>query len=185
MSKYAYIESATGTVWAAGDKLYSAANVALSTGFPVDYRRDDAPDGIQPKGSGLAHFHKWSGTSYEICWVLADLKAAKNEIINERTRQIIAEGVTYDGRQFPLDLPDQSTWHGIFNAVAAGVASYPIKVMDKLDEPYYLADAPAFQTMYFTGFGSVGAILESGRVIKAQVNACLTKEEIDAVVDPR
>jgi hypothetical protein len=48
-----------------------------------------------------------------------------------------------------------------------------------------VADANAFVTMYFFGFAAVNAILESGRAIKAQVNACTTKEEIDAIVDPR
>ena len=57
--------------------------------------------------------------------------------------------------------------------------------MDSVNEPYYLADAAAFQAMYFFGFGAVGEILESGRAIKAEVNACTTKEEIDAIIDPR
>lgn len=182
---YAYIENSSGIVWVVSSTQHEAADIATQTGFPVDVRRDDAPDGTEPKGSGREFYHKWDGSSYVVDWDLDHVKADRNAEINARTREIIAEGVTYDGRQFPLDLPDQSTWHGLFNAVAAGQASYPIKVMDVSDEPYYCADATAFQTMYFTGFGAVNAILEGGRALKAQVNAATTKAEIDAVVDTR
>jgi hypothetical protein len=182
--KYAYIESVTGIVWAASSKEFTVAEIAANI-TQVDSRRDDAPDTVVARASALDHYHKWNGSDYEIVWVLADLKAEKNYAINMRTRELIAEGVTYAGKVFPLDLPDQSTWHGIWNAVAANAITYPIKVMDKNDDPFYLSDAVSFQTMYLSGFGEVGAILESGRVLKAQVNACTTKAEIDAIVDNR
>lgn len=185
MSKYAYIESSTGIVWAASTAELDVVDVAADTGFPVDVRRSDAPDGVEPKGSGLDRYHKWNSPGYSLEWDLDKVKAAKRDAIDLRTQEIIAEGITYDGRQFPLDLPDQSTWHALFNAVAAGQASYPIKVMDQDDDPYYLADATAFQTMYFSGFGAVNAILEGGRTLKASVNACTTKAEVDAIVDDR
>jgi hypothetical protein len=185
MSKFAYIESATGIVWAASTNPFSVEDIATQTGFPVDVRRDDAPNTVEPRGSELDHYDVWNGSEYVVTWDIPKCKYEKNEQIDMRTREIIADGVAYDNRIFPLDLPDQSTWHGIFNAVAAGVASYPIKVMDKTDEPYYLNTAQEFQQMYFYGFGAVGQILESGRTLKAQVNACTTKEEIDAIVDPR
>lgn len=182
--RYAYIESSTGIVWASSTKEFTVEDIAQN--LPqVDSRRSDAPDNVQTKASNMDGYHRWTGYDYVFVWDILKLKIQKNEEINIRTQQIIANGINYDGRQFPLDLPDQSTWHGLFNAVAAGVATYPIKVMDTVDEPYYLADATAFQNMYFIGFGQVGVILESGRVLKAQVNACTTKEEIDAIVDDR
>lgn len=181
---YAYIESATGIVWAASQNEFTVEEIAANI-HQVDSRRDDAPDNVQARASGLDYYHRWTGTEYEVVWVLSELKRIKNDEINIRTRELISGGVTYMGRVFPLEIPDQSTWHGIFNAVAAGVATYPIKVMDADDEPMYLSDAQSFQQMYFYGFGAVGQILESGRAIKAQVNACTTKAEIDAIVDPR
>jgi len=182
---YVYIESSTGIVWSASTQEFTVEDIAASTGFPVDVRRDDATNKIIPKGSGQDYYYRWTGTEYVREWILEDLKIFKNNQIDLHTRMIISNGVLYDDHIFPLDIPDQSTWHGIFNAIEAGVITYPIKVMDKVNNPYYLADAAAFQAMYFYGFGAVSEILESGRVIKAEVNACTTKEEIDAIIDPR
>ena len=182
--KNAYIESDTGIVWAVASKDFTVAEIAAN--IPeVDTKRTDAPDTLVGKASDDTHYHKWTGSEYELCWVIEELKAIKNQEIDIKTQGIIAEGIEYGGRTFPLELPDQSTWHALFNAVAAGQASYPIKVMDKADEPYYFNTALEFQTMYFTGFGMVGAILEGGRALKAQVNACTTKEQIDAIIDER
>jgi len=182
---YAYIESATGIVWAASTNSFEVSEIAADTGFPVDVRRDDAPVSVETKGAGVDYFHVWDGSEYVITWDLDKLKMEKNNQIDARTREIIADGITYDGRLFSLSIYDQSSWHARFNAAIAGVAVYPMKIVDKQSEPYYLADQAAVFNMYFTGFATVEGIQEGGRALKDQVNAATTKAEIDAVVDDR
>lgn len=120
-----------------------------------------------------------------VAQTLDEAKHDKNTQIDERTRQIILLGAPYDGHMFSQDLPDQMTYVFLCTAVMAGQAQYPIEVRDMSDIPYYLADAGAFYTFYFTGGAYLQAILTSGRAIKDQVNACTTIEQVNAIVDPR
>lgn len=187
--KYAYIESGTGTVWAASTNEFTVEQVAED--IPqVDSRREDAPDTVQAKASGLNRYHRWTGTDYELVWELQPLKDEKNYAIDMKTRQIIAVGVLYDGHRFPLDVNDQSTWHARRNNFVDSVLfsipiTFPMKVMTSHNEEYWLQNGNELLAMYYGGFAQVGAILEGGRAVKALVNACTTKEEIDAVTDDR
>ena len=116
---------------------------------------------------------------------LAEAKAAKNGLIDTRTQDIIAQGAPYDGHYFSMGYGDQLSYIALDLACVQGQAVFPIEVRDMVDAPYYLADAAAYYTFFFTGLGYVQAVLAGGRAIKDQVNACTTIEQVNAIVDPR
>jgi hypothetical protein len=116
---------------------------------------------------------------------LDDAKAAKRDAIDQKTRDIISLGAPYDGRIFSMDIPDQSTWHGLFNAVLAGQMAYSFNVVDMQSQPYMVTSAEHFNQLYFTGFAYVAQVLAGGRALKAQVNACSSKDGVAAVSDDR
>jgi hypothetical protein len=157
----------------------------------VTVKISGAPEGLEGKESeGFFWHHKIGGdgthlTDYERVDNLPRYRAVKNEEIDKRTREIIAQGAPYDGHVFSMDLPDQMTYLSLCLAVMAGQAVYPIEVRDMTDQPYYLVDATAYYTFFFTGLGYVQGVLHSGRVLKDQVNACATVACINSIVDPR
>jgi len=116
---------------------------------------------------------------------LAEAKVAKNTLIDTRTQEIIAQGAPYDGHYFSMGYGDQLSYIALDLACVQGTATFPIEVRDMIDAPYYLADAVAYYTFFFTGLGYVQVILAGGRAIKDQVNACTTIEQVNAIVDPR
>lgn len=183
---YAYIDSNTGIVWAVAKSDISLADYKIR--YPsslVDIRRDDAPIDSIGCASFKPVYSIWDGEEYTLIDDILELKFVKKEVIDQRTRELISSGVVYEGQRFGMSLGDQSTWHARYNLVHAGVATFPMVVWTFDNFPYSVADATAFDTMYFTGFASVKAILDSGRDLKTEVNACTTKTEIDAIVDAR
>jgi hypothetical protein len=174
--------------------------VLATSNAPVDIsevpgcvrRIDNGPAGVlRGKLSAQDYWHRLvsgSGSQpsdYAPSYDLPKCKHEKNEQIDQRTRTIISLGAPYDGHNFSLDIPDQLTYVGLCLAVMASQASYPIEVRDLDDIPYYLADAAAYYTFFFTGLGYVQAVLAGGRAIKDQVNACTDIDCINAIVDPR
>jgi hypothetical protein len=116
---------------------------------------------------------------------LVEVKRIKRQEIDEKTRQIIYAGCPYAGKLFSMDMPDQSTWHGLYAAVNSGLMKPPITVVTIDDEPYVLNTVEEFNTMYQVGWEWVGKVLNDGRQIKYAVNACLTVEDVENVVDDR
>jgi len=197
MSRYAYIESATGDVWSASSQEFTVQYIVDEYGLPVDTRRDDAPDNIQCRASDSLMWNRWNGSAYETIWDLRKLKDEKNYEIDMKTRAIIAAGVLYPVPpdpgpyyRFNLDVNDQSSWHArrnnLVDSQLFGVPiDFPMKIMTVHNEAYYIQDGPHLLDMYYKGFGQVAVMLEEGRALKAQVNGCTTKEQIDAIVDDR
>lgn len=113
---------------------------------------------------------------------LANAKAAKVLGIDRRTREIIALGFAFDGQHFSLSAQAQTNWLGLISLQA--LFTWPVNVTTNTDTAYSLEQAslPAFVG---TGCATIGAAIGSGRALKIAANAAASKDELDAVVDPR
>jgi hypothetical protein len=183
---FAFIESATGIVWATSVKDISL--VDYQTRFPtvpVDTRRNDAPDHCIGLGSNNHVYYRWTGSTYEKCDNLSNLKIIKKLKIDTKTVELIMKGVTYDGQTFGMSYGDQSSWHARYNMSKASLLTFPFEVWTQDNQPYSIPDAVTLEAMYFSGFQQVQTVLAGGRALKSQVNAATTKEQVDAVVDDR
>jgi hypothetical protein len=113
---------------------------------------------------------------------LDEYKAAKNATIDARTDAIIAGGFDFDGNNFSLSTEAQTNWIAL--AVFSNTFQWPVAVTTN-DDREYLLSAANFPAFLYTGKTKVGDSIASGRALKLQVNAAITKAEVDAIVDPR
>ena len=83
---------------------------------------------------------------------------------------------------FSLSEEAQRNWIGLM--IASPYLTYPYNV--SCDEGSYgFSDDTEYGQFYFYGLGLVADIIGAGRAIKAQINACTTTTELEAIVDNR
>lgn len=113
---------------------------------------------------------------------LADEKAAKAAAIDARTAELILNGFTFDGREFPLTQQDQACLLDL--SVSQGAIAWPATVATSGDGEYQLAlsDVAAFVN---GGMRVVRDSRASGLTLKVAANAAQTREELALVVDSR
>lgn len=134
-----------------------------------------------------------SGASYSINnsgWELKrpPLDEQKAERVNEidlNTQRLIAEGFVHNDTLFSLSLNAQQNWTAMSVMLLTGKLTFPNKITNKNDLPYYLQDAAEFITFTDKAVYAVQSQLEYGRQLKAAVLLATTQQELDAVVDPR
>lgn len=119
---------------------------------------------------------------------LSEVKAAKIATIDAKTSRLIRSGFAYDGEHFSMSENAQTNWVGLAAANANGMLSFPFPV-STADEGVYVLESEfdflAFMGACLTYQVDPSAPLASGRALKAQVNACETIAEVDAIVDAR
>lgn len=116
-----------------------------------------------------------------------ELKVAKMAEIDVRTKELIYTGFEFDGERFSASDRAQSNWIGMFTLYLAGMLPFPFVISTVDEGQYTLQDATALQGFiqaFFT-YQSSGGPLQSGRDLKAQVQAATTPAELRAVVDDR
>ena len=113
-------------------------------------------------------------------------KTKKNELIDNRTKELIFKGFTFDGSKFSLSIEAQVSWLGLYtfrDMLDYSGDGYPVTTID--DEIYMVADANKMASFAGTGLTTIEIYKTSGRNLKAQVNSCTTIEQINAIIDDR
>jgi len=104
--------------------------------------------------------------------------------IDIRTGELIGGGFPYAGKTFSMSANAQSNLLGVYSA--RDLLAYPFGWNVKDDsETYQIADATEMANFFMTALGFKKAIQDSGTVLKAQVTACTTIGELEAIEDNR
>ena len=119
---------------------------------------------------------------------LATAKTLKVAEIDARTAELIMSGFTYDGSNFSMSESAQRNWIGIGTALSLGMLSFPM-IISTVDEGTHelsdSTDCQLFLVAFLTYQSNPAMPLGQGRILKAQVQACTTVAEVEAIVDPR
>jgi hypothetical protein len=106
--------------------------------------------------------------------------------IDHRTQELLARGFEHDGHRFSLSLAAQANWNRMITKHAAGTLVLPTdKVSTSHGLRHSFADAAAFEAFESAYTSAVEDVLEGGRLLKDQINAAATVEDVNAVVDSR
>jgi hypothetical protein len=113
---------------------------------------------------------------------LSEHKAQRYAQIDGRTSALIAQGFSFDGKQFSLSIIAQNNWNTIHSNKS--VLSFPFNVTTLDNDTYALAlsDVDAF---WGTAVNTVKTHWDSGRVLKKQIFDATTKQTVDSVIDNR
>lgn len=132
-----------------------------------------------------------AGNVTVVPFVAQTLEEAKEEkilAIDSKTSELIKTGFTFDENNFSMSDAAQRNWCALAAAKANGLLAYPFNI-STVDEGYYtIVDGSAlamFLVAYFTYQTDSTKPLTTGRILKAEVEACTTVEEVAAVVDNR
>lgn len=121
-------------------------------------------------------------------FTLAEAKTLKIAAIDARTSELIMAGFPFDNNNFSMSEAAQRNWIGLLSAYNAGMISFPFTISTVDEETYQLVNSTAllqFMGTFMVYQVSPSAPLGSGRILKAQVTACTTVAEVEAIVDPR
>lgn len=115
---------------------------------------------------------------------LADARAAKIEEIDTRTREILAEGFTYNGVVLGLSESDRSNYLGL--VIVKDVLTYPYTIKGKANSDYCtIQSAQDMLGLFLTGVSYIDNTLRSGFVHKDAVLQLNDVDDINNYVDPR
>ena len=194
---FAFLDSSSNVVAVSQSDISVASVQSSHPALGVTSRVENAPAGLRHVSQATAvncTFHRLEsgdGTDlshYSEQGTLGVYKAAKIRDIDRRTDELIDAGFVFPpgGQTFSLSDKAQAKLNGAFAARNEPEFTYPKEWNTKDDDgTYVLADANAVRSFYLTAVGTVSAHLESGTVLKKQVNAATTTAEVDAVVDTR
>lgn len=168
-----------------------AKSVEKLQGYAQEIQVDgDLYGQIIAESGGKSYCHKLkdgaNGKSigdYEKIYDLDFLKSQKCIQIDQKTQDLIAEGIAFDGNVFSASAEAQRNW--IATYTARTVLSYPFPVTTIDNNEYNFSDAEKVSQFYLTGISLISERMAYGRNLKLKVMACQTKEEIDAITDPR
>ncbi len=115
---------------------------------------------------------------------IEDRKNILRDAIDERTKELIFVGFSFAGLIFSMSMEAQINWSNFPVLYQSAPQLFPLDVHSKNDEPYELkyTDVMSF---YFSAVSHKNTQLQSGNVLKQQVNAMRTAEELNNFVDPR
>lgn len=119
---------------------------------------------------------------------LEDAKRNKIAAIDSRTQELIQAGFSWGGNNFSMSDAAQRNWIGLGVMKANGLIQYPIPV-GKVDEGMVLITTEQELISFLISFAQYqmdpNGPLGSGRALKALVEACMSVEEVNAIVDER
>ena len=115
---------------------------------------------------------------------ILELKESIKSNIDKKTTELIYGGVTFSGLTFSMSDSAQTNWSNFPNMYQFAPHLFPLPILSKNDEPYLLqySDVMSF---YFAALIHKNTQLQSGAILKQQIDAMTTKEELEAFVDPR
>jgi hypothetical protein len=114
-----------------------------------------------------------------------ELKIAE---IDARTAYLIRIGFVWGGNHFSMSDAAQRNWIGLGTMASLGMMQYPCPISTVDEGVSYLtslADLQSFLGAFAMYQLNPAAPLGAGRTLKAQVNACTTVEQVEAIVDNR
>lgn len=117
---------------------------------------------------------------------LEEKKHARARLVDARTDELIAAGMSYGGQMFSLSLQSQMKMTASYVTRNDQEFTYPV-VWNNIDDSntVSLNDATDVRNFYLTALGTVRAHLDSGTALKDQIRAATTQAELDAVEDNR
>lgn len=115
----------------------------------------------------------------------AAIKRRKLLAIDNKTQAIIARGFTYDDEKFSLSSNAQLNWSVLYGRCIGGDLDFPYSVTTRNDDQYTFNDDVSFKAFCDQAVYAVGYQIEFGRQLKLAVQSCETKEQLNAIVDPR
>lgn len=110
-------------------------------------------------------------------------KADRIKAADSKSQTLIYNGFTFNNKVFSMSLEAQTNWAAI-QANRANL-TYPFEVSTKDGGSYSFANSEEVNTFYLAGFEFKANILAGGRILRANLNAATTNEELNAVVDNR
>lgn len=113
---------------------------------------------------------------------LSELKLKKIAQIDAKTQTFINNGFTFDNTNFSLSPVAQINWVRLKSL--ENLLTFPTSVTTKENNEYILTHEN-LEGFLGAGLGSVQYILGGGRTLKVAVNNCVTKEQVNAIVDNR
>lgn len=114
---------------------------------------------------------------------LAEYKKTKKQAIDNRTRELIVSGITFNGVLFSSSETAQRNWLALDQFKA--FHTYPVAVTAEDDSEVTFADATEVSTFVLTGMSIINGHYASGRALKISVDAATDEAGVDAVVDNR
>jgi hypothetical protein len=113
-------------------------------------------------------------------------KRVKKKQIDDKTDELIASGVPFNGEIFSMSLAAQANWMGIVQAYDMGLLTFPYEVSTNSgDQRYTFQTFAEFQQFYGTGMYVLGNHVAGGRALKEQVVLASTLAEVSAIQDNR
>lgn len=125
-------------------------------------------------GSDLAH--------YDVVERIRDHKTLRNSDVDDRTKELLAEGFRFDGHTFSMSLEAQTNWQWI--AIYRPSLTFPLEI-SAADGTVYPLTGPnvaGFLAAYST---HLLGTLAAGHALRKQVNQAKTKVDLDKVRDSR
>jgi len=111
-------------------------------------------------------------------------KITASAAIDQRTMELIDEGVVFDGSTFSLSVAAQANWIGMKQALDAGIISLPYTVTS-FEGEYVFTDYAEYITFYATGLGAIGYHTGTGRALKIAILAAVDVAAVSAITDDR
>jgi hypothetical protein len=99
------------------------------------------------------------------------------DLIDTKSEEKIFEGFLFDGKRFSLSLSAQINWS---NLLFLPESFFPVNLSTKDDDVYSLTYANV-QLFYQAALNGKNSPLQEGNVLKQQVKAATTKEELDLI----
>ncbi len=111
-------------------------------------------------------------------------KKKKCEEIDARTRELIAQGFEFDGKVFSLSDSAQSNLKTIQSLIDKDLLD-PQSPLSTINDELYMLSKEDAQAFVAAGYNGVMVPKIQGTVLKGQVMACTTAEQIDSIIDNR
>jgi len=114
-------------------------------------------------------------------------KIVKNNNIDKKTAELIANGIFFNGEYFSLSQNAQSNWNAIQTAISSDVlteADFPFEI-STLDDDIYMLEWSQVPHFMATVIQTVATHLGVGRRLKKNVKLSTTIEELDQIIDER
>lgn len=120
------------------------------------------------------------------CLNLEQYKDLRKQQINERTAELIANGYTWAGKQFPLTQNGQINLIGMTVANMMGILTFPID-LNTIDEEerHSIANGTELYNIYGTALGTKKYYEDSGSQLKQAVVDAIDEAAVAAIVDNR
>ena len=121
---------------------------------------------------------------FEECVFLEDAKKKKISKIDARTEELIDQGFNYSDLNFGLTQTDQLYYMGL--DVSRGDFEYPYSIPNSdFTDTLEFEDADEVHQFFLAGVEDNRSILQSGILLKQEVMAAISVEEVESIEDTR